>query len=136
MIGVLLLGQREIGEALVVAAEHVLGARALQLEVLPLEHDREPEHLRRLIEQRLAHLDDGHGVLILADIYGASHTNVACQLLRKNRVELVSGVNLPMLLRVLNYRQLPLAEVVRKAVSGGGEGIVRAAQPPRSAEDG
>ena len=134
MIGVLLLGQRELGEALVVAAEHVLGTRAPQLEVLPLEHDREPEHLRRLIEQRLAHLDDGHGVLILADIYGASHTNVACRLLEQNRVELVSGVNLPMLLRVLNYRQLPLADVVRKAVSG--EGIVHAARPPRSAEAG
>jgi len=135
MIGVLLLGQREIGEALVVAAEHVLGAQPLQLEVLPLEHDREPDHLRRLIEQRLARLDDGHGVLILADIYGASHTNVACQLLQKNRVELVAGVNLPMLLRVLNYRQLPLAEVVRKALSGGTEGVCTA-QPPRSAETG
>lgn len=136
MIGVLLLGQREIGDALVIATEHVLGARPSRLEVLPLEHDRDPEHLRRLIEQHLARLDDGHGVLILADIYGASHTNVACQLLVPNRVELVSGANLPMLLRVLNYRQLPLAEVARKAVSGGGEGIVRAAHAPRSAGTG
>lgn len=136
MIGVLLLGQREIGEALMVAAEHVLGARPLRVEVLPLEHDRDPEHLRQLIEQRLARLDDGHGVLILADIYGASHTNVACRLLAANRVEMVCGVNLPMLLRVLNYRQLPLAEVTRKALSGGGEGIVRAPQTQRSAGTG
>ena len=136
MIGVLLLGQREISEALVIAAEHVLGARPLQLEVLPLEHDRDPEHLLQLIEQRLTRLDDGQGVLILADIYGASHTNVACRLLAAHRVEMVCGVNLPMLLRVLNYRQLPLAEVARKAVSGGGEGIVRVTPAQRSAETG
>ena len=132
MIGVLLLGQREIGEALVVAAEHVLGARPPRIEVLPLEHDRDPEHLLQIIEQCLTRLDDGQGVLILADIYGASHTNVACRLLTANRVEMVCGVNLPMLLRVLNYRQLPLAEVARKAVSGGGEGIVRATQAQRN----
>lgn len=136
MIGVLILGQREIGDGLLVAVEHVLGARPARLEVLPLEHDQDSERLRRLIEQHLARLDDGQGVLILADIYGASHTNVACRLLAKNRVELVSGVNLPMLLRVLNYRQLPLGELARKAVSGGGEGIVHAAQPPRGAEAG
>jgi PTS system ascorbate-specific IIA component len=136
MIGVLLLGQREIGEAMLVAAQHVLGARPSQIEVLPLEHDRDPDYLRQMIEQCLARLDDGQGVLILADVYGASHANVACRLLATNRVEMVCGVNLPMLLRVLNYRQLPLAEVARKAVSGGGEGIVRAAPAQRNAGAG
>lgn len=136
MIGVLLLGQREVGEALVVAAEHVLGARPGQLEVLPLEHDCDPDQLRQMITQHLARLDHGEGVLILADIYGASHTNVACRLLAANHVEMVCGVNLPMLLRVLNYRQQPLAEVVRKALSGGGEGIVRAGSEQRNAGAG
>jgi PTS system ascorbate-specific IIA component len=136
MIGVLLLGQCEIGEALLFAAAHVLGARPLQLEVLQFEHDCDPEQLRQQIERYLARLDDGHGVLILADVYGATHANVACQLLAANRVEMVCGVNLPMLLRVLNYRHLPLAEVARRAVSGGGEGIVRAAPGQRNAGAG
>ena len=73
-------------------------------------------------------------MLILADIYGSSHTNAACRLLVPGHIELVSGVNLPMLVRVLNYRHLPMNELVRKAQSGGAQGIVCGAAPTRVAE--
>ena len=58
-----------------------------------------------------------------------SITNAACRLLAPGRIELVSGVNVPMLLRVLSYRTLGMNELLRKAMSGGTEGIVRAALP-------
>ena len=67
---------------------------------------------------------DGDGVLILADIFGATHVNAAMQLLEKDRVELVAGVNLPMLVRVLNYRDVKLHQLVALAVSGGKNGVV------------
>ena len=79
-------------------------------------------------------MDRGDGVLILADIYGSSHTNAACRLLVPGQVELVSGVNLPMLVRVLNYRHLSMGELVRKAQSGGAQGIVCGTPPNRTAE--
>jgi PTS system ascorbate-specific IIA component len=75
-------------------------------------------------------------VLILADVYGSSHTNAACRLLVPGRVELVSGVNVPMLLRVLSYRTLTMGELLRKAMSGGTEGIVRAVLPAAGPETG
>jgi PTS system ascorbate-specific IIA component len=62
--------------------------------------------------------------LILADVFGATHTNLACRLLIRGHIELIGGVNLPMLLRTLNYRELPMDEIMDKALAGGCGGIV------------
>ena len=67
-------------------------------------------------------------MLLLTDIYGASPANAAARLIAPGRVEMVGGVNLPMLLRALNYRDLPVQDVVNKALSGGLSGIVCAAR--------
>ena len=69
-------------------------------------------------------LDEGDGVLVLTDIYGATPGNIALRLLQPGRVEGVSGVNLPMLIRALTYRDKGLAVAVEKALSGGTEGVV------------
>ena len=70
-------------------------------------------------------LDEGQGVLVLTDMYGATPGNVALRLLDPGRVEGVSGVNLPMLIRALSYRDKgDLAWIVSKALSGGTEGVV------------
>ncbi len=126
MIGLLILAQRDFGKGLLCSAEHVLGELPPGVEALPVDYELSQDRLGEIMAERLKTLDDGDGVLILADIYGASHTNTACRLLRKKRIELVSGVNLPMLIRVLNYRGLGLEELVAKALSGGPEGIVSA----------
>lgn len=131
MIGLLILAQADVGEGLMHSIEHVLGELPSQLESLPVNYRDTPEQLRRSLRDKLDRLDQGQGVLILADVFGASHTNAACELLRAGHVELVSGVNLPMLIRILNYRQLNLGELVDKAISGGTEGIVSASEPPR-----
>jgi PTS system mannose-specific IIA component len=129
MIGILILAQEAIGTGLVESATHILGGRPPRLEALAVDDARcSPEELTAQIKNSLARLDDGDGTLILADIYGASHTNTACRLLDKGNVELVSGVNLPMLVRVLNHRNLDLAQLVDKATSGGAEGIVCASR--------
>ena len=63
-------------------------------------------------------------MLVLADIYGATPGNIALKLLVPGRVDGIAGVNLPMLIRALTYREQPLAAVVDKAISGGREGVV------------
>ncbi len=136
MIGLLILAQRDMGEGLIAAADHVLGERPAQLEALPIDYHETPEQLAEMIQHRLARLDRGDGVLILADLYGASHTNAACRLLQKGRVELIAGVNLPMLIRVLNYRHLGLPELVAKILQGPGQGVVGAPCERRTAERG
>lgn len=136
MIGLLILAQQDMGKGLLSAVEHVLGHTPAQLEAMPVNYEQAPEQISQSLQKRIAQLDQGDGVLILADIYGATHTNVACRFLKKNVVELIAGVNLPMLIRTLNYRHLSLEKLVEKALSGGPEGIVCAGQNPRKAEGG
>ena len=69
----------------------------------------------RLVRQ----LDQGGGVLVLTDVYGATPGNIAARLLTSEHVEGVAGVNLPMLVRALTYRNEPLDVVIAKAISGG-----------------
>ena len=73
-------------------------------------------------------LDDGDGVLVLTDIYGATPGNIALKLLEAGKVEGISGVNLPMLIRALTYRDKGLKNAVAKALSGGTEGVVHMTQ--------
>jgi PTS system ascorbate-specific IIA component len=77
------------------------------------------------VQQAVRELDEGDGVLVLTDIYGATPGNVALKLLQPGKVEGISGVNLPMLVRALSYSEKgDLAKVVKKALSGGTEGVV------------
>ena len=63
-------------------------------------------------------------VLVMTDIYGASPANLALKLLEPGRIEGVAGLNLPMLLRALTYRQQGMEILVQKALSGGREGVI------------
>ena len=87
-------------------------------------HD-DPEEIIPVAEDLIRFLDQGQGVLVMTDIYGATPSNIASRLLVPGRVEGIAGVNLPMLIRALTYRAEPLETVVAKAVSGGTEGVTR-----------
>jgi len=134
MISLIILAQEDLGRGLLNAVEHVLGNRPTLLDIEPIDYHQPQEALAQALSARIHKIDQGDGVLILADIYGSSHTNAACRLLVPGHIELVSGVNLPMLVRVLNYRNLSMDELLRKAQSGGTEGIVRATPPSLAAK--
>ena len=134
MISLIILAQEDLGKGLLNAIEHVLGKQPSALAIQPIDYHQSQEALAQALTTCILNIDQGDGVLILADIYGSSHTNAACRLLVPGRIELVSGVNLPMLVRVLNYRSLGMDELLRKALSGGTEGIVRATPPVRATE--
>jgi PTS system ascorbate-specific IIA component len=68
-------------------------------------------------------LDQGGGLVILTDIYGSTPSNIAHKLINDN-VRVITGLNLPMLIRVMNYSENSLDEIIEKAVSGGRDGIV------------
>jgi PTS system ascorbate-specific IIA component len=127
MIGILVVSHGAFGESLIHSASHVLGKRPLYLRQLGVTVHDDPEAILPVAEDLVRYLDQGEGVLVLADIYGATPSNIAARLLRPGRVEGIAGVNLPMLIRALNYREEPLAELVQKALAGGSEGITRMA---------
>jgi PTS system ascorbate-specific IIA component len=125
MIGILLITHGTLGEALLQCACHVLNKRPDRVAQLGVSGQDDPLDLVPLAREMLNWTDSGNGVLILTDIYGASPANVARKLLHPGRVEAVAGVNLPMLLRALNYREKDLPTLVQRSISGGCDGILQ-----------
>lgn len=126
MVGILIIAHGTLGESLIHSASHVLGGRPAQLAQIGVGMHDDPQTVLPQAIKLLRSLDEGSGVLVLSDVYGATPSNIACRLLIPGKIEGVAGVNLPMLVRALTYRHEPLATVVQKAVSGGRDGVVRA----------
>jgi PTS system ascorbate-specific IIA component len=124
MIGILIVAHGAFGEALIHSASHVLGKRPLRVRQVGVTVHDDPEAILPQALDLVRQLDEGDGVLVLTDIYGATPGNIALKLLVPGRVEGISGVNLPMLIRALTYREKGLAKTVEKALSGGIEGVV------------
>jgi PTS system ascorbate-specific IIA component len=126
MIGVLIVTHGEIGTSLLTSAAQILGAQQAQVATLSVWRQDDPDDLVLRARELLERIDAGEGVLVLTDIFGATPGNVVSRLLDNGHVEGVSGVSLPMLLRVLTGRmkQGNLAAAVQRAVSGGAEGVV------------
>jgi PTS system ascorbate-specific IIA component len=124
MIGILLVTHEDIGDALIRAAQHTLGQRPAKLEAFAVQAADTPDKLEPQLRDRVKSLNDGDGVLLLTDCYGATPANISCRMVERGQVEVVGGANLPMLLRAINYRNAPLEDVVNKAISGGLGGIV------------
>jgi len=133
MIGVLIIGHDTLPESLAQAATHVLGGRPAQLDVLSVTCDDDPLDLLPRAKASIARLDTGEGVVIFSDIYGATPCNLVGKLIEPGRVEAVAGANLPMLVRAFTYRTKGLELMIRKAVSGGCEGVLHIEVDPRYA---
>jgi mannose PTS system EIIA component len=130
MIGILIVSHGAFGESLIHSASHVLGKRPLYLRQLGVTVHDDPDALIPVGEDLIRFLDQGEGVLVLSGIYGATPSNIAARLLKPGRVEGVAGVNLPMLIKALSYREQPLAVAVGKAMTGGADGICLIPQRP------
>ena len=128
MIGILIVSHGAFGESLIHSASHVLGKRPLFLRQLGVTVHDDPEAILPVAEDLIRFLDQGQGVLVLTDIYGATPANIATRVLKPGRVEGIAGVNLPMLIRALTYREEPLESVLAKALEGATEGVLRMPQ--------
>ena len=123
-VGVLLMTHESMGAALVNAARHVLGRLPLPVEVQEVAANADPDLMLRAAAANARGLDHGDGVLVLSDLYGATPCNIGLSLGKLGvHLRCVSGLNLPMLLRVLNYAEKPLDELAEVAASGGRGGI-------------
>jgi PTS system ascorbate-specific IIA component len=125
MIGILIITHGTLGESLVHCASHVLNKRPPRLKQLGVTAQDDPALLLPQARALVKELDEGTGVLILSDMYGGTPSNLASKLVVPGRIEVVAGVSLPMLIRVLTYRDRDLQTIVTKAISGGCEGVVR-----------
>ena len=127
-VGLVVVAHAPLASSLFACAQHVYTCppdRCVVIDVAP-DADVDAELVRA--RQAVADVDLGGGVLVLVDLFGATPGNVATQLAEPGRVEVVAGVNLPMLLRVLCYRMgTALAEMPEKALIGGASGMMKIA---------
>jgi PTS system mannose-specific IIA component len=124
MIGLFLITHGSLGESLVQCACHVLNKRPQQIVQLGVSGQDDPLDALPLARDMMKLVDTGEGVLLLTDIFGATPSNIALKLMQPGRVEGVAGVNLPMLLRALTYREKDMETLVNKAVAGGRDGVM------------
>ncbi|HET6430709.1 PTS fructose IIA subunit family protein [Dyella sp.] len=123
-VGVLLMTHEAVGKALISAALHVMPRLPLAVDAVEVPPHADPEVMRSLTARHARELEQGDGVLVLADLYGATPCNIGLSLSELGiHLRCVSGLNLPMLLRVLNYADKPLDQLVEIAASGGRGGI-------------
>jgi len=125
MISILIIAHDSLPDSLAKAVTHVLGARPPQFETLSVAASDDPFNLLPAAKDLVRKLDSGDGVLIFSDIYGATPCNLATKLMVPGRVEVVAGVNLPMLVRAFTYRVKGMDTMIKKAISGGCDGVVR-----------
>lgn len=129
-VGLLLVTHEGVGQALLANAERMLGGRPLATRVVEAEEDADLDALVAAAEAAREVLDTGAGVLVLTDLYGATPSNAARRLAARPGCRVVAGLSLPMLVRVLNYPNLPLEELAQKALSGGRDGVLLCDPPP------
>lgn len=123
-VGLLLMTHEAVGEALIAAARHVMPQLPLKVAAMEVPADANVSTTREDTQVHLRHLDEGDGVLVLSDLYGATPCNIGLSMGELGaHVRCVSGLNLPMLLRVMNYADQPLPELAETAASGGRRGI-------------
>ncbi len=124
MIGILLITHGTFGESLIQNVCHVLNKRPSLIGQLGVAAQDDPLDVLPMAKLLLKEVDDGEGVLIMTDILGATPANLALKLLEPGHVEGVAGVSLPMVLRALTYRKNGMGTLLKKAISGGHDGII------------
>ncbi|KRT53724.1 PTS sugar transporter subunit IIA [endosymbiont of Ridgeia piscesae] len=123
-IGLLIITHNEIGRALLKTTTNMMEVCPLATATLEVGTESDPDAMWQRAQQLIQQLNQGDGVLILTDMYGSTPSNIAYKLRREDQVQVIAGINLPMLVRVFNYATMNLKELTRKAVSGGIDGIV------------
>lgn len=126
-VGIILVSHIELGSSLLRAVEFLQGPQFDCCAVSIMTDHDVSETVQRL-NDAADRLDQGAGVLVLTDMFGGNPTNITLSLLGKHNVEVVTGVNLPMLLKVFESRGQPLEELAETARKAGIDGIVVAGQ--------
>lgn len=123
-VGLLLITHKSLGRDFLDTATMILGGTPVDAMTIDVPGDGNPDAVYADASAACAKLDKGDGVLVLTDLYGSTPSNIATRLLDEHKVLVVSGLNVPMLVRALNYASCSLEELGSKAASGARDGII------------
>ena len=119
MIGLVLVTHGRLAAEFITAMEHVVGPQEA-IEAVCIDADDDMEARRKDIAEAIRKVDQGKGVIILTDLFGGTPSNLAISLLDEGRVEVIAGINLPMLIRLAGARKaMSVTDAVRAARDAG-----------------
>jgi PTS system mannose-specific IIA component len=105
MIGIVIVTHRNLGEALIDAAQFVIGEDAENIIAVSIDLKESADVLRKKIASAISKVGASDGTLILTDMFGGSPSNLSYSFLEEGRIEVISGVNLPILIKAINARK-------------------------------
>ncbi len=105
MTGLLIVTHANLGATLIETLEFILGAKQKKLEAISIDIKQDPESLRNKIKQGIKNVSCEKGVIILTDMFGGTPSNLAYAFLEEGKVEVISGVNLPIVLKAVTSRE-------------------------------
>ena len=114
MIGILLVTHGKLAEEMKKAMEHVVGPQK-QMDIICIEASDDVELRRQDIIQKVKTLDTGSGVCIATDMFGGTPSNLAISVMDGDNVEVIAGLNLPMLIKLVRSRDLPLKQAAQES---------------------
>ena len=123
-VGILLISHQGVASNLLETAKNMLGMCPTNTRVLEVPLDAPLEDTQHQAHEYIEQINQGDGVLILADLYGGTPSNIGHVIIDQINTKMVSGLNLPMLVKVLNYPDVDLDDMADKAKSGGQAGIL------------
>ncbi len=123
-IGLLIITHNHTGKELLKTTTKIFSHCPFEVETIEVLNKSDPDQLKAQASTLVQQLDSGDGVLVLADMYGSTPGNIATAMYQENRVNVLVGINLPMLARIFNYSQLDLNEITDAAITGGQKSII------------
>lgn len=122
-VALLLITHNNIATSLIEVATTIVNHTPDNIAYIEVPMDAPIEPVEESVQEKLSQLDTSEGILILTDMYGGTPSNIAFKFTQQDNTCLISGLNLPMLVRIMNYRNLPLNELSEKTISGGKKSI-------------
>ena len=123
MLGIVLVAHNDLAEAIKRVAEHVVGPLP-EVECIAVLPEDDIDLKRKEIQKAIRKVNKRKGVVLLTDIFGGTPSNLATSLMEKGKIEVLSGLNLPMFVKLLRMRKKSLSEAVRAAEESGKNYIV------------
>jgi len=105
MIGIVIVTHSQLGDALIGAAEFIIGSRPESIESISIDLSENAEKLRGKIDRGIKKVMGQKGVIILTDMFGGTPSNLSYSFLEEGHIEVLSGVNLPILIQAVNMRK-------------------------------
>ena len=124
MIGILIVTHGDIGLSLLKSAAQILGKSFNNTNCISVESNHEIHTYKKTINSELLKLNSGKGVLIMSDMYGATPTNILKELVVANKIEVLTGINLPMLMQALTNRDSELKKLISDCLKCGQDSLI------------